>query len=209
MTLTRWAREGSDCRNLEGGGQRSPQLAASLRAEGVIPAWRAGEGEQTCHLHWMPVSQWWCHLSAHDKDPMKENSQEFLILLHSNENRQDFRDAAVLTVKHLAFIVFLVHLNFYPFDLWHTFLWMSAWEFFLLFFYFFSNPVRVKLQWTLRYICFILFVCPHIFSKKSFFSFLACRASSCSKVLDGCSYCYGSPTDKRRQQCLIKCIINA
>lgn len=59
----------------------------------------------------------------------------------------------------------------------------------------FKNPVRSysKVRHTCVSYCFVYL---NIFLNRFFLSFLACRASTCRKSVDGCSYWWGSPADK-------------
>lgn len=126
--------------------------------------------------------------------------QEFLIVLHCNEIWTRWMRRGLSSHVDNQTSCLLIFFSAYL-DI-HSFIWPMAHIFVNVSMrFYFKNPV--KLQWSLRYICFILFVCPHIFINLFFFlSFLACRASTCSKTGDGCSYCYGSPADKRRRSSL-------
>lgn len=64
--------------------------------------------------------------------------------------------------------------------------------------FFFLNPViqsEATMKSEIHMFLIVLYV--HIFSW-IFLSFLACDESTCSKIFGCCSYCYRSPTDRRR-----------
>lgn len=177
------------------GGQRSPRLTGANHWERKESSPQDVPVKESRHIR---VPLWWCHLSACDKDPMKEkigSFWSFCTVPFCNVNWTRWRRRSL--IRHVddqtsCLLIFLVYLNIHSFDLWHTFLCVSAPDF---------VEESSKSEATVKSDTYVsyCFVCPHIFLNLFFFflSFLACQASTCSKTLDRCSYCYRSPADKR------------
>lgn len=188
MTPTRPAGDPSDCCNLEGGVKGHPGLTGANHSERKesSPQDVSGEGEQAPRPIMMMSFVWtwqWRKRSG--------ASDCFCTAPLCNVNRTRWKRHS--HISHVdnqtcCLFVFLVYLNIGSFDLWHTFWWTSV-----------RTPVRVKLQWSLRYICFIL-ICMSTYFLKLFSFFLGMSGEHMQR--DGWRCCYGSPADKRRHSSL-------